>query len=67
MSDAAPQDARFADADEGPLRLRALDPEDLTVLSALVQDAVTQVGEVGWHICVGQESRNTQVLAGDGG
>ena len=44
----APRDARFADADEGPLRLRALDAEDLTVISALVQDAVTQVGEVGW-------------------
>lgn len=44
----APRDARFADADEGPLRLRALDAEDLTVLSALVQDAVTQVGEMGW-------------------
>ncbi|HVG49618.1 MAG TPA: DUF2948 family protein [Rubellimicrobium sp.] len=41
-------DARFADADEGPLRLRALDAEDLTILSALVQDAVTQVGEVSW-------------------
>ncbi len=43
-----PQDARFADADEGPLRLRALDAEDLQVLSALVQDAVAQVGEVSW-------------------
>ena len=47
MSD-APQDARFADADEGPLRLRALDPEDLTILSALVQDAVVTVGDVAW-------------------
>jgi hypothetical protein len=43
-----PQDARFADADEGPLRLRALDAVDLQVLSALVQDAVAQVGEVSW-------------------
>lgn len=47
MNDAA-RDARFADADEGPLRLRALDAEDLTVISALVQDSVTQVGEVAW-------------------
>ncbi|TNC51975.1 DUF2948 family protein [Rubellimicrobium rubrum] len=47
MSD-APQDARFADADEGPLRLRAQDPEDLTILSALVQDAVVTVGDVAW-------------------
>ena len=43
-----PQDARFSDADEGPLRLRALDGDDLTVISALVQDAVVTVGEVGW-------------------
>lgn len=43
-----PQDARFADADEGPLRLRAFDAEDLTVISTLVQDAVTQVGDAAW-------------------
>ena len=43
-----PQDARFRDADQGPLRLRALDAEDLTVMSALVQDAVANVGEVTW-------------------
>jgi hypothetical protein len=49
MNDQAPvQDARFADADDGPLRLRALDSEDLTIVSALVQDAVVQVGEVSW-------------------
>jgi hypothetical protein len=47
MNDAA-RDARFADADEGPLRLRALDGDDLTVISALVQDAVVTVGEVGY-------------------
>ena len=47
MNDQAPaRDARFADADEGPLRLRALDAEDLGVVSALVQDAVATVGEV---------------------
>ena len=44
----APQDASFSDADERPLRLVAFDPEDLTVISALVQDAVVTVGEVGW-------------------
>ena len=43
-----PRDARFADADEGPLRLRALDAGDLRVISALVQDAVVTVGEVAW-------------------
>jgi hypothetical protein len=44
----APRDASFSDADEGPLRLRALDGDDLTVISALVQDAVVTVGEVGY-------------------
>ena len=47
MNDAV-RDARFADADEGPLRLRALDGDDLTVISALVQDAVVNVGDVGY-------------------
>lgn len=40
------QDARFEDGGERPLRLRALDGDDLTVLSALVQDAVFPMGEV---------------------
>ncbi|TNC61997.1 DUF2948 family protein [Rubellimicrobium roseum] len=44
----APRDARFSDADEGPLRLRALDADDLRVISALVQDAVVTVGDVAW-------------------
>ena len=49
MNEQAPmRDARFADADEGPLRLRALDGEDLQVLSALVQDAVVTVGDVSY-------------------
>ena len=34
------KDARFADGDEGPLVLGAAAPEDLPVISALVQDAV---------------------------
>jgi hypothetical protein len=42
------RDARFADADEGPLRLRALDAEDLRVISALVQDAVLTGGDMAW-------------------
>jgi hypothetical protein len=33
-------DARFEDADEAPMALRALDEGDLKVLAALVQDAV---------------------------
>jgi hypothetical protein len=41
-------DARFEDAAERPLRLRAETPEDLAVLSALVQDAVGRVGDIAW-------------------
>ncbi|NAZ37125.1 DUF2948 family protein [Rubellimicrobium sp. CFH 75288] len=46
MNDAG--DARFSDADERPLRLRALDPEDLRVVSALIQDSVTTVGDMAF-------------------
>lgn len=41
-------DARFEDADEGPLRLRALDADDLEVISSLVQDAVFPSSEMRW-------------------
>lgn len=40
------RDARFEDADEEPLRLRALDEEDLAVISAMVQDAVFPITEM---------------------
>lgn len=39
-------DARFEDGGEAPLRLVANDPEDLAVISALVQDAVLPVTEM---------------------
>ena len=39
-------DARFADAGPGPLALRAEDAQDLSVLSALVQDAVLPITEL---------------------
>ena len=39
-------DARFEDAGEAPVRLRALDAEDLTVIAALVQDSVFPVTEM---------------------
>ncbi|MEM9319140.1 MAG: DUF2948 family protein [Pseudomonadota bacterium] len=42
------EDARFEDGAERPLRLRALDDEDLRVLSSLVQDAVFPLGEMTW-------------------
>ena len=42
------EDARFEDGGEQPLRLKALDSEDLTVISALAQDAVVPVGEISY-------------------
>ena len=41
-------DARFRDAGDAPLRLMAMDAEDLKVVSALVQDAVLNVGDMRW-------------------
>jgi hypothetical protein len=41
-------DARFEDAAERPLRLRAEGPEDLAVVSALLQDAVTRAADASW-------------------
>jgi hypothetical protein len=42
-------DARFEDAADRPLNLGALDPDDLKVISALVQDAVFPVTEMRWQ------------------
>ena len=42
------EDARFADGAERPLRLRAETPEDLTVISALLQDGVAPTSEIAW-------------------
>ena len=42
-------DAKFEDGDEAPLNIGALDSEDLTVISAMVQDAVLPVGEISWQ------------------
>lgn len=41
-------DARFEDGGEQPLRLGAAGPEDLTVLAALLQDAVFTPPDMGW-------------------
>jgi len=41
-------DARFEDGAERPLRLRAESPDDLAVVSALLQDAVAQTSEITW-------------------
>jgi hypothetical protein len=43
-----PEDARFEDGAERPLRLRAETADDLAVVSALVQDAVAQTSEISW-------------------
>ncbi len=41
-------DATFEDGAEKPLRLKALDTDDLGVLSGLVQDAVFPASEIKW-------------------
>ncbi|MBR9653072.1 DUF2948 family protein [Thalassovita aquimarina] len=43
------EDARFEDGRETPLNLGALEPDDLRVISALVQDAVFPAGEMTWR------------------
>lgn len=60
---------------QGRIRFGRVDGFDAARLEAAFEDGVVnilqsgcvEVGEVGWHICVGQESRDAQVLAGDGG
>lgn len=42
------EDAKFEDGGESPLRLKALDVEDLGVMSALVQDSVLPASEIIW-------------------
>ena len=42
-------DASFEDGAERPLRLQALATDDLTVISALTQDAVFPVAEMAWR------------------
>lgn len=43
------EDARFEDGREAPLNLKALDPEDLVILSSLAQDAVFPGSEMTWQ------------------
>lgn len=42
-------DASFEDGQERPLRLKALDADDLSVVSSFTQDAVLRVRDVRWH------------------
>ncbi|MBY4892731.1 DUF2948 family protein [Rhodobacteraceae bacterium N5(2021)] len=44
----APQDARFEDAGDAPVALRALEAVDVPVISALIQDAVFPGTEMRW-------------------
>lgn len=43
------EDARFEDGREKPLKLKALDADDLAVVSTLVQDAVLSPGDMRWQ------------------
>lgn len=43
------EDARFEDGRERPLKLRALDADDLAVVSTLVQDAVLGPADMRWQ------------------
>lgn len=43
------EDARFADGAERGLRLQALDADDLSVISSLLQDAVLTIADVTWQ------------------
>lgn len=42
------EDAKFEDGGEAPLRLKALDGDDLAVISSLTQDAVFPASEMRW-------------------
>lgn len=42
------EDARFEDADDAPIALRALEAADVPVISALVQDAIFPITEMRW-------------------
>lgn len=42
------EDAKFEDGGEAPLRLMAVDADDLQVIASLVQDAVFPASEIQW-------------------
>jgi len=43
------EDARFEDSRDAPLHLKALEPDDLPIISALAQDAVFPAAEMRWQ------------------
>jgi hypothetical protein len=42
------EDARFEDGGETPLRLKAVDQDDLQIISSLTQDAIFPASEMTW-------------------
>ena len=42
------KDAKFEDGAEIPIRLKALGPEDIPVISTLIQDSVLPSSEISW-------------------
>ena len=43
------RDATFEEGGERPLRLRALDTEDLDVISSFIQDSILRIKDIRWH------------------
>lgn len=43
------EDAKFEDGAEKPMRLQAMDADDLQIISTLVQDAVFPITEMTWR------------------
>lgn len=43
------EDAKFEDGGENPLAMKAIDADDLTVISALTQDAILPMGEISFE------------------
>ena len=43
------EDAKFEDGGEEPLRLKALDADDLKIIATLTQDAVFPITEMSWQ------------------
>jgi len=43
------EDAKFEDGNETPLRMQALDQDDLKIIATLTQDAVFPITEMSWQ------------------
>ncbi len=49
MTQKVTQDARFEDASERPLNLGALEPDEIQIISSLIQDAVVTTADIAWR------------------